>query len=157
MRHARRWIEARRAAASDDGSASLEFITVGVLLLVPLVYLVLVVSSLQAASLAVEGAARQASRVFVQAETEADARTAAERAIRVTLADYGLDAEDAQVAISCRPDPADCLARRGFVTVEIATVVPLPLAPPVLGLDVPLGVPVQAIATEQVSRFRAGS
>ena len=62
MRHARRWIEARRAAASDDGSASLEFITVGVLLLVPLVYLVLVVSSLQAASLAVEGAAQQASR-----------------------------------------------------------------------------------------------
>ncbi len=157
MRHARRWIDGRRLAASDDGSASLEFITVGVLLLVPLVYLVLVVSSLQSASLGVEGAARQASRVFVQAESEADARAAAERAIRVTLADYGLDADDAEVAISCRPDPADCLARRGFVTVEIATVVPLPLAPPVLAVAVPLGVPVQALATEQVSRFRAGS
>jgi hypothetical protein len=157
MRHARRWIDGRRLAASDGGSASLEFITVGVLLLVPLVYLVLVVSSLQSASLGVEGAARQASRVFVQAESEADARAAAERAIRVTLADYGLDADDAEVAISCRPDPADCLARRGFVTVEIATVVPLPLAPPVLAVDVPLGVPVQALATEQVSRFRAGS
>lgn len=157
MRHARRWIDGRRLAASDGGSASLEFITVGVLLLVPLVYLVLVVSSLQSASLGVEGAARQASRVFVQAESEADARAAAERAIRVTLADYGLDADDAEVAISCRPDPADCLARRGFVTVEIATVVRLPLAPPVLAVDVPLGVPVQALATEQVSRFRAGS
>jgi hypothetical protein len=156
MRRAKRWIEARRHSASDAGSASLEFITVGVLLLVPLVYLVLVVSSLQAASLGVEGAARQASRVFVQAETDADARAAAERAIRVTLADYGLDADDAEVAITCRPDPADCLARRGFVTVEITTVVPLPLAPPVLGVDVPLGVPVQAVATEQVSRFRAG-
>ncbi|GMA92036.1 hypothetical protein [Homoserinibacter gongjuensis] len=157
MRHARRWIDGRRLAASDGGSASLEFITVGVLLLVPLVYLVLVVSSLQSASLGVEGAARQASRVFVQAESEADARAAAERAIRVTLADYGLDADAAEVAITCRPDPADCLARRGFVTVEIATVVRLPLAPPVLAVDVPLGVPVQALATEQVSRFRAGS
>jgi hypothetical protein len=157
MRRARRSTDAVRALASDEGSASLEFITVGVLLLVPLVYLVLVVSSLQAASLGVEGAARQASRVFVQAETEAEARQAAERAIRVTLADYGLDAADAEVAVSCRPDPADCLARRGFVTVEIAAVVPLPFAPPVLGLDVPLGVTVRAIATEQVSRFRAGS
>lgn len=157
MRRARRWIEARQTAASDHGSASIEFITVGVLLLVPLVYLVLVVSSLQGASLGVEGAARQASRVFVQAETEGDARAAAERAIRVTLADYGLEAGDAEVAISCRPDPGDCLARRGFVTVEIVTMVRLPLAPPVLGIDVPLGVPVRSIATEQVSRFRAGS
>jgi len=161
MRRARRWSETRRTAASgtasDDGSASLEFITVGVLLLVPLVYLVLVVSALQSASLGAEGAVRQASRVFVQAETEGEARAAAERAIRVTLADYGLDAADATVTVSCRPDPADCLARRGFVTFELVTVVPLPLAPPVLGLDVPLGVPVHAIATEQVSRFRAGS
>ncbi|MFT4284542.1 MAG: hypothetical protein QM598_06885 [Protaetiibacter sp.] len=161
MRHARRWTDAVRRrlvrTGGDDGSASLEFITVGVLLLVPLVYLVLVVSSLQAGSLGVEGAARQASRVFVQAETEAEARAAAERAIRVTLADYGVDASEAEVAISCRPDPGDCLARRGFVTVELMTVVPLPFAPPALGLDVALAVPVRATATEQVSRFRAGS
>ena len=156
MRRARRWSEARAAIASDDGSASLEFITVGVLMLVPLVYLVLVVSALQGASLGVEGAARQASRVFVQAETDAAARDAADRAIRVTLADYGIDASDAVVAISCRPDPADCLRRRGFVTFELAVVVPLPLAPPALGLDVPLGVTVHARSTEQVSRFRAG-
>lgn len=161
MRRAKRWIEAHRAvasvrASSEQGSASLEFLTVGVLMLVPLVYLVLVVSTLQAASLGLEGAARQASRVFVQAETPVEARAAAERAIRVTLADYGLDTADAEVAISCRPEPGDCLARRGFVTVEIATLVPLPFAPPALTLDVPLGVTVQAIATEQVSRFRAG-
>lgn len=157
MRRARRWTERIVRARADEGSASLEFIGAGVLLLVPLVYLVLAVSSLQAAALGTEGAVRQASRVFVQAENLETAYAAAERAIRVTLADYGLDADDAQVAITCRPDPADCLARRGFVTVEVAILVPLPLAPPVLGLDVPLGVPVHAVATEQVSRFRAGS
>ena len=145
-----------RRLGADDGSASLEFITVGVLLLVPLVYLVLVVSALQGAALGVEGAVRQASRVFVQEETLGEAQAAAERAIRVTLADYGLEADDAEVAITCRPDPSDCLARRGFVTVEIAIVVPLPLVPPVLVVDVPAGVPVHAVATEQVSRFRAG-
>ncbi len=158
MRLARRSTDGRmRARAGGDaGSASLEFLTAGLLLLVPLVYLVLVVSSVQAGSLGVEGAARQASRVFVQAATEAEARAAAERAIRVTLADYGVDASRAQLAISCRPHPADCLERRGYVTLELAAVVPLPLAPPVLGLDVALAVPVRAVATEQVSRFRAG-
>ncbi|RQP09295.1 MAG: hypothetical protein EAS51_12085 [Microbacteriaceae bacterium] len=155
MQPARRWADGR-VLREEAGSASLEFITAGVLLLVPLVYLVLVVSAVQAGSLGVEGAARQAGRVFVQAPTEAHARAAAERAIRVTLADYGLDPAEAQVAVTCRPDPSDCLSRRGFVTVELAAVVPLPFAPPVLGLDVALAVPVRAVATEQVSRFRAG-
>jgi TadE-like protein. len=154
MRRARRSIEIRMSA--DDGSASIEFLTVGMLLLVPTVYLVIALSSIQSASFAVEGAARQAARVFVQAPTVAAAEAAAERAIAVTLADYGLEAPDAAVAVSCRPDPADCLARRGFVTVELSVVAPLPLLPPVLGVDVPLGVPIDSVATEQVSRF-AGS
>ena len=53
--------------SSEAGSASLEFLTVGVILLVPLVYLVLAMSAIQAGALAVEGAARQAARVAVQA------------------------------------------------------------------------------------------
>jgi Flp pilus assembly protein TadG len=145
-----------RLSTDDSGSASLEFITAGLLLLVPLVYLVLAVSAVQAASLAVEGAARQASRVFVQAGTVAEARAAAGRAIEVTLADYGLDAADATVEVSCRPDPASCLDRRGFVTVSIAADVALPLVPPGLDVDLPAAVSVQSTATEQVSRFAGG-
>jgi hypothetical protein len=152
MRRSRRWTD----LLGDDGSASIEFITVGILMLVPTVYLVLALSSIQSASFAVEGAARQASRVFVQAETVAQAQAAASRAIAVTLADYGLDAADARVVITCRPNPADCLTRRGFVTVTITTVAPLPLFPAVLETDIPPGVPIDSVATEQVSRF-AGS
>jgi hypothetical protein len=152
MRRSRRWTD----LLGDDGSASIEFITVGILMLVPTVYLVLALSSIQSASFAVEGAARQASRVFVQAETVAQAQAAASRAIAVTLADYGLDAADARVVITCRPNPADCLTRRGFVTVTIATVAPLPLFPAVLETGIPPGVPIDSVATEQVSRF-AGS
>lgn len=152
MRRSRRWSD----VLTDDGSASLEFITVGILMLVPIVYLVLGLSSIQSAAFAVEGAARQASRVFVQADTLADAQAAASRAVAVTLADYGLDASHAQVVISCRPDPANCLSRRGFVTVTISTVAPLPLIPAALQADVPPGVPIDAASTEQVSRF-AGS
>jgi hypothetical protein len=149
MRRSRRWTD----LLGDDGSASIEFITVGILMLVPTVYLVLALSSIQSASFAVEGAARQASRVFVQAETVAQAQAAASRAIAVTLADYGLDAADARVVITCRPNPADCLTRRGFVTVTITTVAPLPLFPAVLETGIPPGVPIDSVATEQVSRF----
>ena len=152
MRRSRRWTE----LLNEEGSASIEFITVGILLLVPTVYLVLALSAIQSASFAVEGAARHASRVFVQAETVPQGQAAASRAIAVTLADYGLDAAEAQVVITCRPNPADCLTRRGFVTVTITTVAPLPLFPAVLEADIPPGVPIDSVATEQVSRF-AGS
>ena len=151
MRWSRRSTD--RLGCDERGSASLEFIVAGLLLLVPLVYLVLTVSAVQGASLAVEGAARQASRVFVQADSPAEASAAAARAVEVTLADYGLDAADATVAISCRPNPSACLTRRGFVTVTVRVSVPLPLAPPVLDVDVPAGVSVQSSSTEQVSRF----
>lgn len=141
----------------DDGSASVEFITVGMLLLVPIVYLVLALSAIQSASFAVEGAARQASRVFVQSDSVSGGEAAAARAIAVTLADYGLDAANANVSISCRPDPGDCLRRRGFVTVSISIVVPLPLFPAVLGTDIPTGVTIDSVSTEQVSRFAGAS
>jgi hypothetical protein len=149
MRSSRPWTD----PAAESGSASLEFIAVGLLLLVPLIYLVIALSSVQAAALAVDGAARQATRTFVQGESLADSRSAASRAIEVTLADFGVDADDASVVISCRPRPNACLTRRGFVTVTIRVVVPLPLAPPVLDLGLPAGLPVSATATEQVSRF----
>jgi hypothetical protein len=152
MRRSRRWTDLGR----DEGSASIEFLTVGLLLLVPTVYLVIALSAIQGASFAVEGAARQASRVFVQADTVAQGEAAAARAIAVTLADYGLSAPDAEVVITCHPDPTDCLTPRAFVTVTIATVVPLPLFPATLGADIPLGVTLDSVATEQVSRF-AGS
>lgn len=140
-------------ARNETGSASLEFISVGLLLLVPLVYLVLTMSALQSAALAVDGAARQASRSFVQGDSLGNARAAAAAAIEVTLADYGLEGADAAVSIDCRPKPGACLTRQGFVTFTISVFVPLPLAPPVLELDLPAGVPVSATATEQVSRF----
>lgn len=157
MLQSRRWADLLhrviRLAGDEGGSASLEFVTVGLLLLVPIVYLVLALSALESASFGVEGAVRQAARVFVQSETEGAAESAARTAIQVTLADYGLDARDAKVAISCRPNPADCLTRRGYVTVTVSTTVPLPLMPAVLQLHLPAGIPVQSVATEQVSRF----
>ena len=140
----------------DEGSASLEFITAGMLLLLPLVYLVLTMAQLQAGAFAVEGAARQAARVYVQSATTAEANAAAQRAIEFALADYGLDTDAVTVSVSCSPNPANCLTRRGLVTIQVSTTVPLPLVPPVLDLDVSLSVAVNSTATQQVSRFWGG-
>ena len=149
MQPSRRWTD-------DDGSASLEFITAGLVLLLPLVYLVLTMSSIQAGAFAVEGAARQAARVYVQSPSVTHANAAAGRAIEFALADYGLDTDAVTVTITCRPNPTQCLQRRGFVTVVVTTTVALPLAPPVLDLDAPFSVPISSTATQQVSRFWCG-
>ena len=147
------WRLFRRKVADEVGTASLEFVTAGMILLLPMVYLVLTMSALQAGSLAVEGAARHAARVYVQAPNTRDAEAEAERAIRFALADYGLDPSEASVAISCSPRPADCLRRRGIVTITVEVSVGLPLVPPALTIGGPVTVPLRSTATEQVSRF----
>ena len=151
MRRWRRWASDR--AREESGSASLEFVSAGLILLLPLVYLVLTMAAIQGAALATEGAARQAVRVFVQAQTSAQAERQAQRAVEFALADYGLSGSDARVVVRCAPHPNDCLTRRGRVTVTVAASVPLPLIPPALTVHVPLAVPLEGSATGQVSRF----
>ncbi|SFS15732.1 Flp pilus assembly protein TadG [Agrococcus baldri] len=160
MRRSRRWAErwpglvrAARRLADDSGSASLEFLTVGVLLLVPLVYLVLTLGQIQHAVLGLEGGARHAARTIAQADSHDAGLAAADRALRVAMADAGLAAEQVGVTISCAPDPDACDTPRGTVTVEVGATVPLPFAPPVLQLDVGLGVPISAQAMQPVSAF----
>lgn len=144
MQPGRRW-------ADERGSASLEFVTVGMIMLVPLVYLVLAVSSIQAGAMAAEGAARHGARVFVQARDTESAAAAANRALQFALADHGLQADAAALAVSCQPTA--CLTRGARVTVTVSLTVPLPLVPPALFGDFPLTVPITSSATQQVSRF----
>ncbi|MBX3093459.1 MAG: hypothetical protein KF680_02800 [Cryobacterium sp.] len=142
----------RGRVREDTGSASLEFITVGLILLLPLVYLVLAVATIQGAAFAVEAAARQAVRVFVTAPTQAAATERAQRAIQFALMDAGIE-HTPTVSVGCSPNPSNCLTRLGVVTIIVGVSVPLPLVPSALDLDVPLSVPMQASATQQVSRF----
>ncbi|MES2171562.1 MAG: hypothetical protein V4479_12715 [Actinomycetota bacterium] len=143
----------RRSTADDTGSASLEFVTAGVLMLVPLVYLVFTLSVIQSGAFAVEGAARAGARVFVQAATQHDGVEGATDAVDFALDDYGFAAGAASISITCLPDPANCLTRHGRVMVTVRSTVPLPLVPPFPGLKVPAGIPMVAASTEEVSRF----
>jgi hypothetical protein len=147
----RRYTEALGTTAGERGSASLEFLTVGIILLVPLVYLVLALAAIQAGALGVEGAARQAARVAVAATTASDSDAAVTRVVQVALADYGIDEAAASVTVRC--DRADCSEAGARVSVSVAARVELPLVPDFLALSAVGTVPVEASATQTVSRF----
>ena len=142
-----------RPRPSDEGSASLEFITAGLILLVPTVYLILTMSVLQSATLATEGAAREGARTFVQAGDDAAARRATRSSVLMTLADYGIDSDAATITIRCEPESTPCLERESRVTVTVDVAVTLPLAPAVIGNGPTLAIPVSSGATHTVSRF----
>jgi Flp pilus assembly protein TadG len=145
----RRW---SRWARNDDGSAALEFIVVGVILLVPLVYLVLALGTLQQQTLGIEAAARHTARVIGQAE-DAQAATASSDAVLANVIDeYGLDADSVDVSISCT-SAGECPTAGSTVIVTVAARVSLPFVPPVLGLDEAVSIPVEAQAAQKISRL----
>lgn len=143
----------RSKLTSEEGSSSIEFITAGMILLVPLVYLVLAMSSVQSGAFAAEGAARQAARAFVLADDESSGRAAAQRAIAVTLADYGLREDSVTLSMDCSDGAAPCLAPGEIVVVTVQVEVAMPLVPAVLGLDQVAVVPMRASSTERVSKL----
>jgi hypothetical protein len=126
-----------------------EFVFLGVLLLVPVVYLVLTVGQLQGGSFAVVGAADQAAKVYVDAPTAEEADARAREAITIALADFGFDEEQMEVDIACSEQ---CLAPGSTVTVVVRLDVPLPLIPSIAG-SFPTAATVDAAATQIVERF----
>ena len=134
----------------ERGSASLEFLTVGMILLVPLVYLVLAVASIQSAALGVEGAARQAARVAVVRADADGPPDGAERTVGVVLADYGVDAGATSIDVDCS---AACDAPGSRITVRVRAAVALPLVPQVLASSSIGTVQLESTATHTVSRF----
>ncbi len=143
----------RRLRRGDEGNAVVEFLGVTLVLLLPLVYLVLVVSRLEAAAFAVEGAAREASRVFVAADDEQQATARAIAVTGVALADQGIHDDPAHaIAFDCAA--TRCLTPGSEVAVTVAVRVPLPFVPTWARSVVPLEVPVSARHVAVVDRFR---
>ena len=132
-------------AHDDAGAAALEFLTIGVLMLVPLAYLVLALGQIQAQALGVEAGARFAARTIAGGVGDPDAVLAS------VTGQYGIDAFDADV--TCVPATATCPAAGATIRVTVTARVPLPLVPPALGLDRLTSVPVQATAVQKVSRY----
>lgn len=149
-----RWRGSRPSSShlldDDSGSAALEFLAAGVMLLVPMVYLVTTLSHIETAAFATEGAARHAARIIAR-DGGVDASGAAARSVAATAADFGVDPARLETEVRCDPDPGDCRLPDSVVTVAIRVDVPLPLVPSALDIALPLRVPVSASASARVS------
>jgi len=143
-------VNASDAAGCDDGTALIEFVWLGVLLLVPLVYILVAASGVQRAAYGVSTASRAAGRAFVLAPDVGAARDRAERAARTALSDQGIALDVADVDIHCAPT---CLVPGSTVTVVVTVRQELPLAPDVLGGAAP-AVTVDATHVEPYGTFR---
>ena len=136
----------------ESGTATVEFIWLTILLLVPFVYALIAVFDTQRASFAVSAASRSAARAFLQAADPATGEQRARVAARVALDDQDVDAD---VVITCEPGPDDCLRPGSSVRVVVHTVQPLPLTPSALG-DQLGGIAVNSTHTEPFGTYRAG-
>jgi hypothetical protein len=153
LRWRRRIAEPR---GDDTGSAVIEFLTLGVLMLVPLVYLVITLGRIQAASFAVDGAAREAARIYVGADSEATADSRAMAVTDLALRDQGFPSSARQgPTIRCSLSP--CLTPGGQVSVAVGVSVVLPGVPGVVDRFVSLHVIVRSRHTAVVDTFRSRS
>jgi hypothetical protein len=99
----------------ESGNAAIEFIFVALMILVPIVYFVAAVASIQRSNVGVAQAAREAGRAFASGESTPDAVARARAAVRLALADQGLP-DDAEV----RFVPAERSCRSASVTPVLA-------------------------------------
>lgn len=118
----------------ERGSALVEFTWLGLLLLVPLVYVVLSVFEVQRGAYAVTTASRSAARAFSLAASEVEGRAAATAAVQTAFADQGMSGAGYTLDIGCA---GGCLQPGSTVTVRLATQVDLPLLPDMLGGNTP--------------------
>lgn len=120
-------------ADGERGSAAIELIWLGLLLLVPLVWIVVSVFEVQRGSFGVTAAARAAGRAYALAPDHATGQRRAEAVARQALADQGLADAPLRLRITCTPYPRDCHAGTSVITVRIESGVALPLLPDALG------------------------
>jgi Flp pilus assembly protein TadG len=136
----------------EDGTATIEFVWLSILLLVPFVYILVAVFDAQRASYGVSTASRSAARAFLQAPDAAAGERRARLAARVALDDQGLAA--ASVRITCLPSPADCLQPGSSVRIVVRTTQALPLTPSALGPQLG-GITVDSTHTQPYGTFRS--
>ncbi|MGB0100876.1 MAG: hypothetical protein WBP61_11415 [Nocardioides sp.] len=147
-------MSARRARPKgEDGSALVELTWLGVLLLVPMLWIVVSVFDVQRGAFGVSGAARAAGRAYALAPTDAEGRHRAEAAARQALQDQGVDGVPVNVRITCTPYPHDCHSGTSVITVRVASRVDLPLLPAFLGGDAP-GFALDATHTLPIGQFQ---
>ena len=117
----------------DRGSSVIEFIVVGVVVLIPIIYGAECVAAVHAAELATGEAARAAARAFATAPTPPQGATAAKAAVRIAFADQGIPITGDELQLSCA---GECLVPGSAVVAQVGFVATLPWLPDSVGVPV---------------------
>jgi Flp pilus assembly protein TadG len=125
-----------RRRREESGSALVEFAWLGLILMVPLIWIVLSVFEVQRGAFAISGAARAAGRAYALADSDAAGLAQARAAVRDALDDQGAKGQPFHLRVTCG-GLADCHARGAVITVRVATKVKLPMLPDMLGSGSP--------------------
>lgn len=116
---------------AERGSAIIEFVGLSVLLAIPLMYLMLAISMVQASNLAAVAAADQAARIVSHSNAAPvtgapGTREKAEHAIADVMDGYGIAADNASLSVECS---GPCPGHGSLITARVEVRVPLPFVP----------------------------
>lgn len=115
------------------GSAVVELAWLGILLVLPVLWIVMSVFQVQRGAFGVSTAARAAARAYSLAPDDATGLVRARQAARIALDDQGVRAVGPDVRVTCTPYPADCHQGTSVITVSVHSRVVLPMMPSALG------------------------
>lgn len=149
--HVRR-VVALRTERAEDGNALVEFLGAALILLIPTLYLVVTLGRVQAATFAVEGAAKEAGRALSVAADLDSGLPRAHAAVGLALSDQGFEEADPAASLAVDCSGRRCLAAGSDVTTTVSLEVTLP------GIGnaswLPLAIPVSARAVTPVDEYK---
>ncbi|MDX6309654.1 MAG: hypothetical protein QOI06_2700 [Nocardioidaceae bacterium] len=141
---------------AQDGSALVELVWLSLILLIPLVYILITLVTVQRSAYGVTEAARAAGRAYVLSPNPATGRQRAYAAARLAMRDQGITLPASDLTIVCHPNQAACLQPGSTVEVRISYQAPLPAVPELLGHN-PATIAVSAHHVEPFGTYREGS
>lgn len=119
------------------GSALVELSWLGILLVLPVLWIVMSVFQVQRGAFGVSAAARAAARAYILAPDDASGLVRARTAARVAMDDQGVHGVTPEVRVTCTPYPSDCHQGTSVITVSVYSRVVLPMMPSALGSNRP--------------------
>jgi Flp pilus assembly protein TadG len=122
-----------KARRTEQGSALVEVAWLGILLVLPVLWIVMSVFQVQRGAFAVSAAARSAARAYALAPDDESGLVRARTAAQVALADQGVPDVTPDIHVTCTPYPGDCHQGTSVITVSVHSRVALPLMPSALG------------------------
>lgn len=141
----------------EDGAAIVEFCFLGILFLVPIVYIMITVFDVQRAAYGTTAAAREASRAYTLGDNLGEASARANEAAASALTDQGIQvggAGGAAIQVTCEPTPESCLTPGSSAVATVSYNVRIPGAPAALGGGDAFTIPITSTHTTPYGQYR---